>query len=1236
MFKKIFSLLLCIVMCISCFSVAAVETLAAADAKSLFAITSSPVKDGLLHYTINITANQKNIAGAIILVQYDSTVLKPAYCSPAQTVNATSGTVQNFEGTFIHGVTEDDSNVYSIAYMNQIAVSTSGAARGFFNMVFEVIDESRPKTDVTFLCKEYYSTTETDKNITTADGLPVIQEYKNVATLEAPKAGVISPIGDGFNITWSPVTGAVGYVVYRSSPSTGKMKVGECVGKNTTSYTDGGLKSGVTYTYTVTAVNDYGTESLESSALISMYVAKPQMDYVKNVSGGVEIRWVKTDGAQYYNIMRRVAGEVNWTRVAARSASLDTYYKDTSVQDGVEYEYDVNSATDIFESSSASQGLKVVYVKTPVFTSVLNTVNGIELKWPAHSKATNYVIYKRTIGVDSTLVRYAETASATFLDTNVEAGKTYSYSVMVCTNNGDSAYNTAGHTITRVPGTEVTSLSTEKAAIKVAWKAVEGIDGYAIYRKAVSSDVWVKAGTVDKAVTSFSDTGVSSGVQYVYAVSPIINNSEGSKIASNIIYFIKAPTNVVATNEANGININWDVVGGALSYVIYRNDGNAAIQIGTAQGNKNATFLDENVSDGKTYTYTVVAVNSLGDSKLSDNSNSLYRWNEPVNTVPSLAEGGIMVTWKGNSAAEKYIVYRCIDNVWSPLGETDKTEYLDSNVISNKAYSYAVGMFIKGSISTVYKPSEPQIKYIAPANDITTANGSNYTKVSWKAVDGAVKYYLYKADTQGGEYKLLASFDSKTLSYVDRDVSAGETVYYSVRCYNGVDMSVYSAAKKSVFLTIPKITSVVNGYGGQTFTWGAVEGATGYRVYRKIYGSKYYTYITTVDAKTLSYTDDGCTNGKIMCYTVKAVNEDSSSAYLAKCMTYVEAPTPAISNSPSGVYLKWDKNDAAVGYWVYRKQPSSKYWTRIACVKTLYYTDVNVKSGTDYLYTVKAYTGKILSGCNMNGWGVMHLATPQMTSVANGYGAVTCFWKAVPGAQSYNVYRKANNETSWTFVGNTKSMLYRDVNVNSLSTYTYTVRAVNGKNISSFNYAGKTVKYLTAPTMSISNSTTGVYIQWNRISGANSYYLYRKAGNAKYWTKIDTITGNSYLDTNVKPGVAYTYTVRAYGSKTLSGCNSYGWKTVYLNTPKLVSALSYPGGVTVKWQKVPVATWYAVFRKAEGDKSWTLLGTTTGNGKVTYVDKTAEQGVNYTYTVRACYGNYKSWFQPGVACKVNY
>ena len=60
-----------------------------------------------------------------------------------------------------------------------------------------------------------------------------------------------------------------------------------------------------------------------------------------------------------------------------------------------------------------------------------------------------------------------------------------------------------------------------------------------------------------------------------------------------------------------------------------------------------------------------------------------------------------------------------------------------------------------------------------------------------------------------------------------------------------------------------------------------------------------------------------------------------------------------------------------------------------------------------------------------------------------------------------------------------------------------------------------------------------------------------------------------------------------------------------------------------------------IFRKT-GNGSWVHIGTVNGANALTYVDKTAVKGTTYTYTVRAYYGNYRSWFQSGLKCTDKY
>lgn len=1237
MFKKSLSLFLSVIMLLSCFAAATTASAATIDVKSIFSVKAEPVSDNKLTYTISINAQQLGIAGIVLLVKYDNTVLEPVNCGPATTADSKGNEINNITGEYTHGVSVSPEGYYTIGYMNSGSYSTASKSVEFFKMQFEVIDPTHPNTDIEFYCKEYYSISEQDKNVTPEDGLQPISINQNVSTLEAPKmASVVGHI-EGLKISWNPVPGSIGYVVYRKTVTTDWVQAGLVSGENSSEFIDSDIVSGTVYIYSVAAVNDYGESDKDKIGVSCEYIAKPDIVSLKNVVGGIEISWTPTDGAKSYNVMRRVKGEAEWMLLSNRLVSSGTTFKDTSnLVDGTEYEYDVTSVTNTYESATLPVGSSIVYVIAPS-VSIENTAEGIRLQWQANPGATKYQIFRKVSGQQSALELYTETTDTTYIDTSVEAGFTYTYSVKVIAGNSESAYNPAGYTTTYVPPTAVTSLALGAYGVTVTWDTVDNAVGYSLYRKPATSGSWVKIASLVKTVSSFEDTSVGSGAEYVYAVCPIINGSESAKMQSASIYVIKAPATVTTENVDEGVTVTWDKVSGTVTYVVYRSvNGGEFLQVAEISSLEARVYLDGDVAFGSKYAYAIKCVGDSAESLMSDGNNQIIRIGAIGKADPVISNGGILVSWDAVDGVAQYAVYRDRGNGFVLVATVDEAQYLDTKVDSNTTYKYAVAAVIDGSRGILNTDSPVEILYIAPSAKITVTNYSGYSQIVWEAVEGATGYELYRTVGNNTDTPVLvATFSADTLKYIDKNVVGGEDYYYYLRSRNIEGVSALSSGKKNTYLAVPQITSIGNAYGGITFSWNPVAGATGYRVYRKVYGATYYTYIETVSADTLSYTDTKAENGKIMCYCIKAENGSSMSAYLAKCYTYVKAPEIRFSNSPSGVYLTWDKNPSAVGYWIYRKTPGAKSWTRIACVTTTYYTDTKVESGGAYIYTMRAYTGKILSHFNPDGWQIVHLKTPVMKAPGLGYGAITCFWNPVAGAEGYYVYRKVDDKGTWVYIGKTSGTLFRDVNVSNGSKYTYTVKAYYGDANSSFDYNGKSATYLVAPTITVTNNISGVNLSWNKTSGADGYYIYRKGANDKSWTRIAVTSKTYYLDSNVKSGQVYIYTIKAYNSKVTSGYNSYGWKTYYLTSPKVNSAVSYPTGVLIKWQKVTGATWYSVYRKETGG-SWVRIGTTTGTGSVSYTDATAVAGKRYTYTVRACYGSYISSFYSGVSCTSNY
>ena len=1246
MLKRTLSMLLCAIMIFSCFSLTAIDTLAAYNVKGIFTVQASPVKDGKISYTVNITANQKNIAGIVLYVDFDDAVLKPIKAEPA-TTKVSGSDEMNFRGSYYHGFVEGSTKRYSITYTNSVAENTYSTAEAFFNLEFEVIDQSRPRTDVIFYCREYYSTTESEKNITVSDGLQTIEDFSSTDTLEIPKVMAVAPYKEGLKVTWREVEGALSYKVWRISPkSDGWTNIGFVNSGDALEFYDTGLVSGLTYTYAVSAENYYETDH-DSKGLSCMYIAKPVITECVNAAGGVQIKWSETKGAEFYNIMRRVEGETKWEKLVSRSSDpeLKRIYTDTTVEEGKEYEYDVLSATDIFVSDSAETGSKIIYVPAPRINSRVNIIvdglNGIEIKWNPVQNAVGYTVYRMESGTDAQLIEYGYAPEASFVDYTVKPGVSYTYSVQAHAVYSDkssdeihSGYNTSGYTLTHVPSTVVNNLTLQKDSVKIEWKPVENVSGYRIYRKVADSTSWTSLGNVNRDVLTYEDASLGSGNQYVYAVTPLIGVHEGAKVQSNPIYFIKAPANVVAENVKSGIRLTWDAVVGAVQYQLFkRNVYGVFTEIALVDGDNTEYIDSEDIEYNEFYIYCVKAINPLGNSLDSELSNELERLGSMGKATPVLYKGGIKVTWEPSSVADKYEVYRNDGSKWTLIDVTEEPQYVDENVQSDVVYSYAVAMIVGESRGIVDTDDVSKLRYIAPPENLKAESKKGSIAISWGSVPGATGYEIWKADVNSEDYKLIATVTEDVLSIQDKFVSAGVPYKYVVRAQGAVLTSLDSDVLTAEYLDAPVIQKLTSEYGGVNITWNMVTGADEYVIFVRVGNGKLET-VATVDGTVTSYLDEIAENGEVSYYAVKARSEYGISDTNEKSVNYLVAPTLTVSNAKNGVYLKWDKNEAAEKYYIYRKTPSQKSWSKIYTATSTTYTDTKATAGTTYMYTIKAVKGDVTSGYNKTGWTYRFLKSPTHKSLSNSNGAVVFSWNKVAGATGYIVYRKVNGASSWTNLGKVKGTSYTDKDVVNKSNYTYTVRAYYGSSLSGF-YTGETIKYMIAPTLKVANTTAGVKLEWEKISGASSYYIYRKAGNAKSWTKIATVTRTYYTDSNVKSGTKYTYTIKAYGSRTTSGYNKTGWVIYFLKTPKISSAVSKKDGVVLKWNKISGATGYIVYRRV-GTGAWENLGKTTSNSKVTFTDKKAKKGVTYTYTVRAYKGNSRSAFYTNVKCKDKY
>lgn len=682
-----------------------------------------------------------------------------------------------------------------------------------------------------------------------------------------------------------------------------------------------------------------------------------------------------------------------------------------------------------------------------------------------------------------------------------------------------------------------------------------------------------------------------------------------------------------------GVKLTWGPVSGASKYRVYRKTSTTSWSLVSTQ--TDTKFVDTNVENGESYTYTVRSIRN-GTLSSYDTIGLTICYLSEVKIKLSNTVTGVQISWTPDDTDCKYTVYRRSDSgTWTPLTTCSSrhTSYVDTSAKSGTSYTYCVRKTTGNNYSAVKSASITHLS--VPVLNRTTV-GDGQISVSWTKVSGATGYSVWRK-TSGSSWSKIATISGgSTLSYTDKSVANNTSYIYTVRASKGSVLSSYDAAGLTVtYLAAPTVSALSNTPEGITVKWKAIDGAHSYQIYRKAGSGSRVLAGTVTDGVTV-FTDTGdLASGTVYTYTVRALNDAARSYYKAgRTITRLEAPvlTGAV-NTTSGVSVRWQKVTGATGYSVYRKTSGSG-WSRIATVSggsSQSYIDQKAVSGTQYTYTVRASKDSILSDYDAQGVSSLYLAAPVIKTLSASAKDVSLNWAAITGAEGYEVYRKSSG-TGWTLLATVSETTYVDSSeLISGTAYTYTLRAVTGDSRSHY-YSGKSVTWLAAPVLTgVTNSAASSTLRWEQVTGATGYTVWRKTGSSS-WEKIATISSGStlsYTDKNVNSGVTYTYTVRAVKGSLVSAYDVNGVTNTFLTPPVMTGAYTAAGGVSLRWNALSGATGYRIYRRV-GSSAWTLIDTVTGGSTASYLDTTdLVSGTTYTYAIRALAGNSVSAYKVG-------
>ena len=180
-------------------------------------------------------------------------------------------------------------------------------------------------------------------------------------TVPVAPTGVNATAGNGqVTVSWTGVTGATSYNIYRSSSQGSQgSKIGTSPG---TSYADGTAANGTTYYYEVTALNAAGegpasTQSAGATPTVPVTVpAAPTGVNATARNAQVSVTWTASPTATSYKVYRSTTQGSQGTQAGTSSG---TSYTDSTAVNGTTYYYEVTAVNSAGEGPASTQSAAV-------------------------------------------------------------------------------------------------------------------------------------------------------------------------------------------------------------------------------------------------------------------------------------------------------------------------------------------------------------------------------------------------------------------------------------------------------------------------------------------------------------------------------------------------------------------------------------------------------------------------------------------------------------------------------------------------------------------------------------------------------------------------------------------------------------------------------------------------------------------------------------------------------------
>lgn len=981
----------------------------------------------------------------------------------------------------------------------------------------------------------------------------------------------------------------------------------------------------------------------------------------------VALSWNDVDGAAKYAVSRKTESDSAYKRIktvaetatnvlggnAGQTSSFIIIALDANGKAICESEPVSILLSDIDTPSIAS----VMQKTSSTATMTLNKVNGV----------SGYEIFRSdTKAGEYTLLKSVSVSS--FVNSGLIPGGDYYYKVRAYvedansnrtySNWSDVYYFHMPYKYMTAPA-DVVARQVSNSVSEISWSAVDGADGYIIYRS-MNNGSFMKLKEVT--TTQAQNVSLKTGSSYQYKVSAYFYD-EGIQIVGPQSTAYGITIQPIATPKITEIlqdrtmtvSLKWSSVSGATGYSIYRSDS----EYGTYKKLKNVTTTEtlnyDGLNVGITYYYKVCAYKTDEDgitvySEMSPATSITISSVATVATTSAVQTSAsqIKVSWKALTSIDGYEIWISANNEnnYELIADTNNNSYTVSNLNGAIPYYFKVRAYMLNGSERTYGEFSQTVDCTilgTPVLSVVEQSGNTSADLLWSKVDGADGYEVWRR-IGDDEFKLLKTVTSNSTTCYS--LSANTLYLFKIRAYklnaNGEKIyGFYSSVGRVRMLGVSTISSIERvGSGTISLAWTKVDGAAGYDLYRSDTIDGVYKKVKTTEDTTATHY--GLTVGnkyyfKVIPYTVVGGVQQSGKASVAKGIRMLEKPviSTAEQTGSGSITLSWAEVPNATGYKVFRSNASTGPYTCIKTVEDTEATALGLTAGKLWYFKVVAISQEDGNTYESQESAVKSiylttLAKPAISGIEqSSASAVTITWGKVTNAKGYEVLRATSENGPYTSLKTIEGQTLTTTNVSLTSgaTYYYKVRPYvilsSGAKAYGMNSNAVGAKIVSAPkiTAVYQMGTSSAVIEWTSVSGANSYNVYRSTSLGGNYSLIKNTTDTTITNYSLTGGNTYYYKVAAVISdgiiKNIGPVSSVSNITISnLKVPSLSTVRQTSSNtVYLSWTAVDNAEGYELSMAVAGDtqfkgvKNVTTTSTTTSSG--------AEDGNTYQYRVRA-------------------